>query len=89
MPWWYSCGMVELGAPTVLVQASFLAAMAELRAEGRGTPTDATEVGREVRKFRGSLSSLDGFAAYVQWLLDQARKSSPRPEGYVPATNPW
>jgi predicted acetyltransferase len=81
--------MVELGTPTVLVHASFLAAMAELREEGRGSPEDPTETGREIRTFGDSWGSADGFAAYVQWLVDQAEEDSPRPEGYVPATNLW
>jgi predicted acetyltransferase len=81
--------MVQLGVPAVSVHASFLAAMAELRAEGRGGPRDGTEVGREIRTFGESWTSSPGFAAYVQWLADQAREDSARPEGYVPATNLW
>jgi predicted acetyltransferase len=75
--------------PTVRVHASFLDAMVEFCDEGRGAPTDFTEIGREIRAFRNSWASLDGFARYVQWLIDQAREDSPRPEGYVPATNLW
>jgi len=81
--------MVQLGAPTVLVHASFLAAMAELRDEGRGTAGDPTEVGREIRTFGASWTSPEGFAAYVRWLVDQAREDAPRPAGYVPATTLW
>jgi predicted acetyltransferase len=81
--------MAQLGTPTVLVHASFLAAMAEFRGEGRGTATDPTEIGREMRTFGASWTSSKGFAAYVRWLVDQAREDSPRPAGYVPATNLW
>jgi predicted acetyltransferase len=81
--------MVQLDVPTVSVHASFLAAMAELRLEGRGEPEDGTEIGREIRMFGESWTSSEGFAAYVHWLVDQAREDSPRPEGYVPATNLW
>jgi predicted acetyltransferase len=88
-PWWYPSTMVQLVAPTALVHASFLAAMAEFRDEGRGTATDSTEVGREIRTFGASWTSSEGFAAYLRWLADQAREDSPRPEGYVPATNLW
>lgn len=63
--------------------------MAEFGDEGRGAPTDFTEIGREIRTFRSSWASLDGFARYVQWLADQAREDSPRPAGNVPATNLW
>jgi predicted acetyltransferase len=79
----------ELGAPTVVVHASFLAAMAEFGGEGRGAATDPTEIGREIRTFGASWTSSEGFATYVRWLLDQAREGSLRPEGYVPATNLW
>ena len=78
-----------LGAPTVLVHSSFLAAVAEFRGEGRGDAADSTEIGREIREFGASWSSPEGFAGYVGWLLDQAREDAPRPEGYVPATTLW
>jgi predicted acetyltransferase len=81
--------MVQLSTPTVSVHPSFLAAMAEFRAEGRGATGDGTEIGREIRTFGGSWASPEGFAAYVRWLVDQAREDSPRPEGHVPATNLW
>lgn len=81
--------MVELGEPTVLVHASFLAAMVEFSDEGRGGPADPTEIGREIRTFRGSWASPDGFATYVRWLVDQALQDAPRPDGHVPATNLW
>ncbi|GAA4588507.1 putative acetyltransferase [Actinoplanes octamycinicus] len=81
--------MAQLGAPTVLVHVSFLAAMAEFRAEGRGTPGDPFEIGREIREFGDSWETPEGFAVYVRWLLDQAREDAPRPAGYVPSTNLW
>ncbi|MEV4704339.1 GNAT family N-acetyltransferase [Actinoplanes sp. NPDC049316] len=79
----------RLAVPDVRYRGSFLAAMAEFAAEGRGGATDSTEVGQEIRTFGGSWGSPEGFAAYVRWLLDQARENAPRPEGYVPATNLW
>ena len=84
-----TAGMVALGAPAVRLHASFLAAMDEFAAEGRGSPQDHTEVGREIRTYRDSWGSAEGFTAYVRWLVDQAREDTPRPEGYVPATNLW
>ncbi|MGC4815153.1 GNAT family N-acetyltransferase [Micromonospora sp. DT228] len=82
-------GVAELRSPLEGVQQSFLAAMAELREEGRGGPADPTEIGREIRTFGASWSSADGFATYVRWLRDQTREDAPRPEGHVPATNLW
>ncbi|BCJ47502.1 hypothetical protein GCM10010168_18600 [Actinoplanes ianthinogenes] len=81
--------MARLGAPIVSVHASFLAAMAEFRAEGRGAAADRTEIGREIRTFGASWTTPEGFDAYVRWLVDQAREDAPRPEGYVPVTNLW
>jgi hypothetical protein len=67
--------MVELGVPTVSVHGSFLVAMDEFRAEGRGADGDATELGRQIRAFEPSWRSAEGFAAYVRWLIDQAREA--------------
>ncbi|MBZ4016989.1 GNAT family N-acetyltransferase, partial [Streptomyces purpurogeneiscleroticus] len=41
--------MPQLIAPTLRVQASFLEAVKELRAEGRGEEGDDSAVGREIR----------------------------------------
>jgi predicted acetyltransferase len=83
-------GMAQLSLPTVRVRRSFLAAMAEFRGEGRGSAADQTMIGDEIREFGQALSSApDGFASYVQALLDQAREDSPRPDGYVPSTTMW
>src|SRR5690348_1364467 len=79
----------EVGIPTVRVQQSFLAAMDELRAEGRGDLADQTMIGSEVRDFGDSWSSPHGFAGFVEWLRGQALEGSPRPEGYVPSTTLW
>ena len=46
--------MARLSAPTSELRVSFLAAMAEFRAEGRGGPDDRTLIGWETVEF-GSL----------------------------------
>jgi hypothetical protein len=46
----YEGGMSRLVPPTVGVHRSFLAAMAEFRAEGRGGPDDATVIGHDLGK---------------------------------------
>jgi predicted acetyltransferase len=81
--------MAELSVPTVRVQRSFLAAMAEFRSEGRGDAADTSSIGNELREFGPSWTSPDGFARYVEWLRDQAREDAPRPEGHVPCTTLW
>ena len=85
----YHWGMPELEIPCVHVRESFVAAMDEFRAEGRGDPLDATMVGHEIRTFAGRWREPDGFAAYVHWLVGQAREDAPRPDGFVPSTTLW
>ena len=43
--------MPGFSLPTSRVRLSFIAAMEEFRAEGRGTATDDTMLGREIRDF--------------------------------------
>lgn len=81
--------MAELITPGVRVRPSFLAAMAEFRGEGRGSSTDRTMVGDEIRRFGHAWSGPDGFRAYVQWLLTQAREATPRCDAQVPSTTLW
>lgn len=81
--------MPELSLPTVDVYRSFVAAMAEFRAEGRGGPYDHTGIGSELREFEHRWAVPEGFAAYVEWLRAQALEESPRPAGYVPSTALW
>jgi predicted acetyltransferase len=78
-----------LSAPTEDARVSFLTAMAEFRAEGRGLPGDRTMVGDEIRDFSGTWSTPEGFQRYVRELRGQASEDWPRPEGYVPCTNLW
>lgn len=79
----------RLGPPSTEVHASFLAAMAEFRAEGRGTPDDASMLGREIAQWGGRWAEPAQFAAYVAWLRADALEDSLRPAGTVPATTLW
>lgn len=81
--------MPELISPDSRVRESFLAAMAEFQAEGRGLPGDHTMIGSEIREFSGTWQSPAAFAHFTQLLRDQALEASPRPEGYVPCTTLW
>lgn len=78
--------MPELSPPIVRVYRSFVAAMAEFRAEGRGSSGDDTIIGAELREFGRRWAVLEGFTEYVDWLRSQALEDSPRPDGYVPST---
>jgi len=71
--------------PDVRVHESFLEAMAEFRAEGRGDPVDDTMIGAEMREFSSSWSTPEGFAAFVAALRAQAAGEH-LPAGFVPCT---
>jgi predicted acetyltransferase len=81
--------MPRLSAPTVDVHDSFLAAMAEFQAEGRGGDEDSTMVGTDIREFGASWKTAEGFGEYVRWLRGQALADTPRPTGYVSSTTLW
>ncbi|WP_129668034.1 GNAT family N-acetyltransferase [Phytoactinopolyspora endophytica] len=81
--------MAQLSPPTVDVHESFLAAMAEFQAEGRGYLEDRSMIGSEIRTYGRSWSSPEVFTEYVRWLRAQALESSTRPNGWVPSTTLW
>jgi predicted acetyltransferase len=81
--------MPDLVLPTSDVHRSFLAAIAEFRAEGRGGPYDAPMIGSEHRRYADVWHTPSGFASYVQTLRADALEESPRPVGYVPCTTWW
>jgi predicted acetyltransferase len=79
----------ELSVPTVVVAGSFLTAMKEFQAEGRGGPGDDTMIGAEIREWQRRWDTPEGFAAYVAALRAQSRVGTPRPAGWVPCTTWW
>jgi hypothetical protein len=81
--------MPELILPDPAVQRSFLAAMAEFQAEGRGGPDDNSMLGREIYRWTDRWDDPAEFAAYVRWLRADAAGESARPPGYVPGTTMW
>jgi predicted acetyltransferase len=81
--------MPELSTPVERVHDSFLAAMAEFQAEGRGDPADATMIGFEIREFGSRWDAPAAFAGYVDALRSQALEDTPRPAGFVPSTTLW
>ncbi|NEE01352.1 GNAT family N-acetyltransferase [Phytoactinopolyspora halotolerans] len=81
--------MPELSVPTVDVHRSFLAAMAEFEAEGRGDADDRSMIGNDLRVYGATWESPEVFEKYVRWLRAQSLESSPRPGGHVPATTMW
>ncbi|WP_141579337.1 GNAT family N-acetyltransferase [Actinomadura sp. WMMA1423] len=81
--------MPVLVRPAVDFHASFLAAMAEFQAEGRGTPDGVSRIDRELREYGARWAVPEVFAAYVDRLNAESLRESPRPEGMVPATTFW
>lgn len=79
----------QLIAPDVRIHVSFLAAMAEFGAEGRGSLADSSMVGRDLRTWSASWHDPERFAAYVAAERAAGREETPRPEGFVPCTTLW
>lgn len=73
--------------PTVAVHESFLAAMEEFAAEGRGAPSDDSMIGSDLRAPRWRTPS--GFDAYVRDLVADAEDAPARPDDRVPCTTLW
>ena len=80
--------MPDLIAPTARVRSSFVAALLECRAEGRGHADDRTVIGRYLREGVAELDD-EGFAAFVAAVVAERLEETPRPEGYVPDTELW
>jgi len=81
--------MPELILPDPRVRTSFLTAMKEFQAEGRGGAGDNSMLGREIGRFAAVWDDPAQFAAYVAWLRADTLEESPRPAGYVPGTTLW
>jgi predicted acetyltransferase len=81
--------MPDLVFPTLSLRASFLAAMAEFRAEGRGGRDDDSTVGHDHQKYTAAWETESGFATYIAAVLADALEDSPRPANYVPSTTWW
>lgn len=81
--------MPELVEPTTAVHASFVAAMKEFAAEGRGAPGDASMIGYDIGHFGDRWEDPGAFAEYVAYLRAMAREDGARPTGWVPTTTLW
>ena len=81
--------MPQLCPPTTQVHLSFLAAMAEFQAEGRGGGADNSMIGRDIRDGGGELVRPRGVQRIRGPVVDQAREDAPRPAWMVPSTTLW
>ena len=75
--------------PDGRVHRSFLAAMDEFAAEGRGGPEDTTMLGGEMRTWRTRWHDAEGFAEFVRALHRDSDPEAPRPAHWVPSTTWW
>ncbi|WP_432746912.1 GNAT family N-acetyltransferase [Streptomyces sp. JH002] len=81
--------MPALVRPTETVRESFLAAVEEFRAEGRGAVDDNSMLGRDIARWAPRWQEAAVFAAYVEETLADAREDARRPRGFVPSTVLW
>ncbi|ACQ80059.1 GCN5-related protein N-acetyltransferase [Beutenbergia cavernae DSM 12333] len=79
--------MPELILPHVRLYGSFVEAMTEFAAEGRGGADDDSTIGHELRTPPWGTHA--GFVEYVESLLAASDEATPRPDGYVPDTTLW
>ena len=75
-----------LTVPSEDMRRSFAEAMAEFRAEGRGSEDDQSAIGRYLRTRAVGWSSDEAFSVVAASIRADALEETPRPEGYVPAT---
>lgn len=78
--------MPRLTPPTSLVHHSYIAAMEEFRAEGRGGPDDDTTLGRTLRDYGGQWHDPAVFARYLAEVDAAAHPAVPHS---VPVTTLW
>ncbi|XVU24782.1 GNAT family N-acetyltransferase [Actinoplanes sp. CA-054009] len=81
--------MPVLVAPAHDVQKSFLEAMTEYEAEGRGAPGDFSNIGSDLRVWSATWSDPAVFRDFVDGLRAQALEETPRPASFVPTTVLW
>lgn len=81
--------MPELTAPDPRVRVSFITAMEEFAAEGRGVEGDNTVLARQMRQYGHLWPDPGGFGEFTKALLADAKETTPRLEGWVPMTTLW
>jgi predicted acetyltransferase len=82
-------GVPALLLPRIAAHRSFLDAMAEFRAEGRGAPDDDSALGTHMRRLERTWHDPAVFASYVDSLLADSLEETPRAADWVPCTTWW
>jgi predicted acetyltransferase len=81
--------MPELVTPTVAVHRSFLRAMQDFAAEGRGAPEDHTALAFDMAGYADRWDSAAGMADFVVALRRAGDVSVPPPPGWVHCSTYW
>lgn len=81
--------MPQFVLPDVSFRRSFAAAMEEFRAEGRGSADDRSVLGRHLREHPEGLANDQDFGGLVAAIRADRLEDTPRPPGFVPATELW
>jgi len=81
--------MPKLVEPTTRLHESFLAAMNDFIAEGRGAPDEESVLARDIRQFSARWSTPDGFGDFVETLAREGDPAVPPSPGLVHSTTYW
>ena len=75
--------------PDVALRQSFVSAMEEFRAEGRGPDDGQSVIDRYVRDRAAEWATEDAFSRFIAGVRAERLEDTPRPAGFVPATELW
>jgi predicted acetyltransferase len=81
--------MPQLIEPTQAVRDSFLHAMGDFIAEGRGGSDGDTALGRNIREFSDRWSNPEGFGAFIDSLKAQGDTTVAPPADWVHSSTYW
>ncbi|HEX8767901.1 MAG TPA: GNAT family N-acetyltransferase [Jatrophihabitans sp.] len=81
--------MPQLLPPSALLAPSFLAAMADFAAEGRGGPDDDSALGRHLTRFGADWHTPAGLERYLAFLRQEGDTSVPPPPNWVHSSTYW
>jgi predicted acetyltransferase len=81
--------MPHLVEPSAELAASFLLAMADFAAEGRGEPSDDSALGHQLREFAADWHTAAGFERFVAALRKQADTTAAPPPNWVHSSTYW
>lgn len=81
--------MPMLITPRSALRNTFLEAVREYKGEGRGSASDDSLLGHQIRLWEDRWATQAGFDEYVRALIADTRPETPRPVGMVPTTTLW